>query len=84
MGLKKIYEARQNKQSSAAGSRQIYAITTDDLAFTVTRGVMAATQQNKSDLMQGNQSEYEENEGALNFEKNVYINGSSTNSSNQK
>ena len=31
---------------------------------------MAATQQDKSDLVNGNQSEYEENEGALNFEKN--------------
>ena len=45
---------------------------------------MAATQQNKSDLIQGNQSEHEENEGALNFGKNAYRNGFSTNSSNKK
>ena len=67
---KKIYEVRQNKQSSVSGSRQISAIITDDLTSVVTRGVMAATQQDKSDLVQGNQSEHEENEGALTLEKN--------------
>ena len=84
MGSKKVYEARQNKLSSATESRQLSAITSDDLTFAITRGVMAATQQNKSNLIQGNQSEHEENEWALNFGKNAYKNRSSTNSSNKK
>ena len=45
---------------------------------------MAATQQDKSDLVQRNQSEHEENERSLNFGKNAFRNGSSTNSSNKK
>ena len=44
---KKIYEARQKRQSNAVGSRQLSAITTDYFNFAVTRGVMAATQQDK-------------------------------------